>query len=439
MVNIPPIKPGTEIKTQRLPDVTKTWKIGQLLSATTESGGDIYNRVVLRIGQHLFEARTPIALKTGDPVQLLIKSMGDTPVFKILEQPNMSTQAADKLKSFIARQGDIKTLMEHLPKFDSSTALSRASKNILQSLALLQATPSQLGHGQSLKHYIQHSGYFHEASINNKPLNSQRDVKAQLLKLASQIASDLPKLPADLKSSDPQLLSRAIQDFMQTKISPQQLALVLGNKLPATQLQALIDILSSKDKLPQLSSLSSELQSLVTYLQQPKTGNQFKQTLFTLLRSLPLLLELRAAVETTLARLTTQQLMPLTREADSALLWLMELPVKDKNENQLLQFRIEQEPASAADSTDNWTVTIHFDFATLGMIQTRIHLVAETLSTVFHAEKQATEYLIQQNLPLLESALIKQGFHNLRLDISRQKLSEAKPVTENISIVDEEA
>ena len=124
MVNIPPIKPGTEIKSPRLPDVTKTWQVGQLLSATAETGGDALSRIVLRIGQQLFEARTPIALKTGDPVQLVIKSLGEQPVFKIQGQQEIRPLAAEKLKSFIAKQGDMKVLMEQLPKFDSSKVLS---------------------------------------------------------------------------------------------------------------------------------------------------------------------------------------------------------------------------------------------------------------------------------------------------------------------------
>lgn len=439
MVNIPPIKPGTEIKTQRLPDVTQTWQVGQLLSATTETGGDALSRVVLRIGQHLFDARSPITLKAGDPVQLIIKSLGDQPVFKIQGQKNVSTLAAEKLKSFIARQGNMKTLMEQLPKYTSSNALSGAAKNLLHSLAQSQATPLQLSQASELKQTIQRSGYFHEASIQQHPTTSHQDIKTQLLKLASQIAADLPKLPAELKSSDPQLLTRAIQQFIQAQISPQQLAHILSSKLPTPQLQTLTDVLSQQHKLPQLASLSTDLQLLVNHLQQSRAGNQFRQSLFTLLRRLPLLLELRSAVESTLARLTSQQLIPITREADSPLLWLLEIPVKDNKENQLLRFHFEQEHSSATDGHDHWSVTIHFDFTTLGSIQARIHLVADTLATVFHAEQKQTELLIQQNLPVLEAALIKQGFRDVRLDISTAKLTEAKQLPENINIVDEKA
>ncbi len=439
MVNIPPIKPGTEIKSPRLPDVTKTWQVGQLLNATAETGGDALSRIVLRIGQQLFEARTPIALKTGEQVQLVIKSLGEQPVFKIQGQQEIRPLAAEKLKSFIGKQGDMKVLMEQLPKFDSSKMLSVTSKNLLRTLAQLQATPPQLSQVSQLKQYIQRSGYFHESAIQKTPTNSQQDIKAQLLKLSTHIATELPKLPVDLKPSDPQLLTRTIQQFIQAQISPQQLALVLSNKLPSTQLQTLIDVLSQDQKLAPLSKLGNDLQLLVTHIQQSRGGTQFKESLFTLLRSLPLLLELRSAVESTLARITSQQLIPIAREADSPLLWLLEIPVKDKNENQLLRFRIEQEHTAAADAHDKWSVTIHFEFASLGLIQARIHLVADTLATVFHADNKQTQLLIHQNLPLLESALIKLGFSNVRLDISTEKLSETKPLPESIHMLDEEA
>ena len=439
MVNIPPIKPGTEIKTQRLPDVTKTWQVGQLLSATTETGGDILSRVVLRIGQHLFEARTPIPLKTGDPVNLVIKSLGEQPVFKIQGKQDIGSLAADKLKSFIAQQGSMKSLLELIPKFDATNALSTASKNLLRSLGQLQTTPSQLSQAYQLKQTIQRSGYFHESAITRNPISSQQDIKAQLLKLSTQLTNDLPRQPADLKPSDPQLLARAIQQFTQAHISPPQLALILSTQLAPTQLQTLMDALRQDQKLQPLTNLSSDLQLLVTHLQQARAGNQFKETLFSLLRSLPLLLELRSAVETTIARLTSQQLMPMTREADSPLLWLLEIPVKDHKENQLLHFRIEQEQNASKDGHDNWSVTIDFDFATLGLIQARIHLVAGSLSTVFHAEKIPTQLLIQQNLPLLESALAGQGFREIRLDISTEKLSQARQLPENIHMLDEKA
>ena len=232
MVNIPPIKAGTEIKTQRLPDVIKTWQVGQLLSATTETGGDILSRVVLRVGQHLFEAQTPVPLKTGEPVTLVIKSLGEKPIFKIQGQQDINSLAAEKLKTFIAKQGNLKSLIDQLPKFDSSNALSVASKNLLKSLSQLQATPAQLSQAVTLKQTIQRSGYFHESTVQKNPTISQQDIKAQLLKLSTQISNDLPRLPPDLKPSEPQLLTRAIQQFIQAQISPQQLAFVLSSNLP---------------------------------------------------------------------------------------------------------------------------------------------------------------------------------------------------------------
>lgn len=439
LVEIPPGKSATAADYQRIPEVIKAWQVGQLLNARTESGADAQSRVVLRVGQHLLEARTPIALKAGDLVQLSVKSLGLQPVFTILAKHNLNVLAVKKLKSFIAKEGNLKNLLEQLPKFKSSDALSTTTKTLLSSLAQAQATPVQLSQASSLKQFIQQSGYFHESVINKNPINSQPDIKNKLLKLASQVSSEIPKLPIEHKLSNPQLQAQAVEQFIDGKITPLQLARVFSDKLPMAQIQVLIDVLQTGGKLSATANLPRDLMLLVKHLQQPSSGNQPKETLLSILRSLPVLLELQSLIESAIARLTSQQLIPLARDGENPLLWLLEVPVKDKQENNLLQLRIEQEVRGTGEEPGDWSIVIHFDFAAMGLIQARAHMVADTLAIVFHTQNQQTQSFIHQNLPILESSMLKLGFKQLRLDTSSEKISDAKQLPENMRLLDEKA
>ena len=117
MINIPPIKQSEAIKSELITDVTRTWKVGQVLNATTQRGGEALSNVLLRVGQHTIEAKTPVTLQTGQDVKLLVKSLTEfhtsnqaskLPLLSIIEtQPLISDTnklATTKLRQFIAIQ-----------------------------------------------------------------------------------------------------------------------------------------------------------------------------------------------------------------------------------------------------------------------------------------------------------------------------------------------
>ena len=112
MINIPPIKPRTEIKPEIISDITKTWKVGQLLNATVSKGGQPLETIQLRLGQHLLESRSPIALKAGDNVQLLVKELGIEPLLSIKGPISTRDTAIQLLRSYINNQQDIKPLLQ---------------------------------------------------------------------------------------------------------------------------------------------------------------------------------------------------------------------------------------------------------------------------------------------------------------------------------------
>ena len=112
MINIPPIKPSTEIRTSLLPEINQAWKAGRVLNATVEKGDEALSKVLLRIGQTLVEARAPVPLKTGEQLKLLVKSLGEKPILSIQTKVDTASLAAAKLRVFIAQQQDLSSVIK---------------------------------------------------------------------------------------------------------------------------------------------------------------------------------------------------------------------------------------------------------------------------------------------------------------------------------------
>lgn len=452
MINIPPIKPRTEIITERLPDVSKTWKIGQLLNATAERGGAATDRVLLRIGQQQLEARTPVAINTGDNVKLLVRALGDTPLLSIQTEATRAEVAAEKLRGVIAQQRDIGQFIRLAQALSGSEQLPTALKNQLRNL--LQAVPradqlSQPGppRVEALKTAIQNSGAFLESRLLQQADKATGDLKSALLQLSRHIQqNELPALPARNDSAQGSIrggdVERAIKSFIQGDISMRQLVSTLTTHLTSNELSALQNYLKSNQALlpPTLATaLATSLPQIFQYLQQQPNAKQLMDNLFSLLRNLPPIQELKAAVDGSLARITSQQLVPLTRDGEPPLLLMFDLPVKDRDQVHLFRFTVEEDDSSAEQGHGSWKISIHFDMDPLGPIEARLHLIDDRIATVFRAEKQSTVASIQQHLELLEKGFARGGLQVIKLDVIAGRPTQPRPLPEGVHILDEQA
>ena len=135
MINISATPSLSKILTEPVPDVTKTWKVGQVLNATAERNANAQDNVLMRMGQSILQAKTPIALKAGDPLKLLVKSLGDMPVLKIQTRASPPARtAASNLKSFIGRQQDLTGLLQLSQKIIDMPSTTKALKQQLINL-----------------------------------------------------------------------------------------------------------------------------------------------------------------------------------------------------------------------------------------------------------------------------------------------------------------
>jgi len=439
MDNIPPIKPGSFVTAESLPDMTKVWKVGQIVHAKTVTGGNASDKVLLRIGQQLVESRTPVALKAGDQVDLLVKKLGERPLLSILSKTNISQIAANRLKLFISQQADFKSLLALGSKILDHQSISQSVKQHLQSLINSIPSLSQLTNPQQLKSLIQNSSVLLESQLLNQAnIPFSHNIKAQLLKLNQQLMLEEPIL-LNTKNNTPTTLQQYISQYSEGKISVQQLIQLFIAGLPkALQQPLLMSLADSARPLPQ-SDFSVVMQQFLSIIKQRGDAKQIIDLVRVQLEKLSLLQNLKASIDHVLVKIISQQLIPQTRESDSFYLLIFDLLFKDKKQFHLVELEIEEGRAGSKEQASSWFVKINFEFSELGPIQAKLHIIENQVSTFFRAEKSQTVALIHDHIGLLESALKPAGFSIMKLDIQQQHIDKKPKLPIGVNMLDENA
>lgn len=472
MINIPPIKSSTSVKAELIPDVTRTWKVGQILSATTERGGEALSKVLIRVGQHTLEAKTPVPLQTGQDVKLLVKTLADNQAMKL---PLLSILAADiepagktgtlattKLRQFIAIQqsfSQLHTLAQNL--FTNKSFNDKLPAAIKTELAhLLNTLPikAESINSAQLKQLILNSGIFFESKLLSQIKNPEsqfknsssliNDFKFQLLSIKSRLSQLIPTPAATQQNLTPETIQQITQ--LQTLIQQNNIHLTKNNA--AELINKLVSILP-KQSLAQISTLLASpiphtqtadkiealTQNLIQLIQQQSQPQKTQDNILDQLRFRLMLLDLGQQVDQSISKLTSLQLQPLSREGDNLVFILFNLIFKDSHQQFDVNFRIQQEDEKAGSEKDSWQISLTFNFKSLGKVQSNIHLVNDRVSTVFHTELNSTSEKIKPLLPLLESGLKNAGLTVINLAVTSGLLTEKPEINSRISLLDENA
>lgn len=446
MINIPPIKPRTDIKSDILSDITKTWKVGQVLNATVEKGGKPLDTILLRLGQHLLESRTPITLKDGETIQLVVKQMGIEPLLGIKSQISTRETIVQLLRSFINNQQDIKPLIEISQKLLTTETLDTDIKIRLQQLVDSIARPQQAGDYRQLKTLIQNSGIFLEPRLLNsqstelKQGSINQDIKNQLQVIRQLIEKELPVIKNASENKAPKL-EQIVSQYLKGEISLKELAQFFTSRLPADKIQILINQLQASQNLTPVTKelLPLSIEQLLTHIQTQPNSKNLIDTLITLILKLPALSNLKNNVDSLLNKITSQQLLPLAKDADTPQFFLFDLPVKQNKETTVFQFRIDKEKNKSSDDEANWNVSINFEFEELGPIQAKIILSKKSISTLFHADRPVTANKIKAHLHLLESAFKIAGFTIDNISVLEKRIQQPRNIPRDIHFLDEKA
>jgi hypothetical protein len=132
----------------------------------------------------------------------------------------------------------------------------------------------------------------------------------------------------------------------------------------------------------------------------------------TALRTLEwqVLRELLREVESVSARIQLNQLSML-RDPDNPSnvnIWLFDLPVKDKQQLECLQLRLEQHSPSLTEDDDTiWQVQLNLETQNLGPMQARISLHKEDVKVVLLAEREESAALLVNHIDALNQRLSK--------------------------------
>jgi len=445
--------------------VTETLRVGQVLNATTQRGGDAMSKVLIQLGEHTLQANTPVKLETGQEIKLLVKAAGDAelgklPLLTILppkQAPSSNnalshTQLAQiKLRQFIAIQQAFsqplqtaQAILANKPGLNLLPTKLAGQLNQLQSA--LQLPLEQLS-GKQLRQQIESSGIFLEAKLKNlsqgNNVNLKQDFKQLLLNIRQQLdSSGLGKAPAEAEAAPLSNEQRQqIQQLLQGSIrSYASLSERLMQILPRSLLQPVAQLLTGQQPAASVSADVRALAELISQTLQHKTGSpQHAQELMSLLNTRFMLLDLATQVERSLGQLSSFQLQPLSREADGLTLLLFNLLLKDKDKDQAhdVHFRIEQENSAQDPAQQGWKVSIYFNFNTLGKLQADIHLMDNQVASVFYCEQDATSARVRSLLPVLQDNLDRAGFMVSGMRVSTRASNESPVLSPQTHLLDE--
>ncbi len=459
MINIPPVKSSETPRAELLTDITRTWKVGQVLSATSTQSRPANSNVLLQLGQHLLSTRTPVALEEGQEVKLLVKTSGsgntgELPLLKLIlnePAPPLKQQAAQKLREFIAVQQSFSQLQQSTVKvLENRPSLPETLRTSLQQLQQVLLTQNKNLNADKLRQLVSNSGIFLENKLASRaPVEPQsliNDVKLQLLKVSEQLRKpDMQQFISNApQSSQTKPLAQQTQQLQtlisqSTKIDINHLSQQITSLLPLPVVNQLVQLLSTPSlQLNVYEELKLLSQTLLQTFSQ-KTPGKTVQNLVDVIRSRIALIELGQQVEQSISKITSMQLQPLSRDGDSMVMLLFNLVFKDSHEHFDINVRFQQESQNSDQEQESWNAILSFKFRTLGHVQAQIHVLSNRVSTVFHSELADTAEKIQQLLPALERGLQNAGLEVISLDVRQQMLPETDMIKPDNHLLDENA
>ncbi|MEC9313553.1 MAG: flagellar hook-length control protein FliK, partial [Pseudomonadota bacterium] len=221
------------------------------------------------------------------------------------------------------------------------------------------------------------------------------------------------KLPLEVQTALRQLVS-----------TPQELRNLPAQVPPAlasrgqTPMQLLLGLLSglagqTTQSLPAGSptSPSANLTGVQAFIQAREMAAAPAQQAAIRAAEWQILRELLREVESTSARIQFNQLSML-RDPDNPNnnVWLFDLPVKDKQQLEMLQMRLEQHKGDKNNEDEAiWQVQLNLETQNLGPMQARISLYQQNVQVVLLAERQESSDLLSRHIDDLNQRLDKLG------------------------------
>ncbi|MGD8526792.1 MAG: flagellar hook-length control protein FliK [Thioalkalispiraceae bacterium] len=386
---LPPIRlPSLDAADLRQPasvrSTVENWKTNQILKAIVTETSPQQAR--LNIQGVITETRTPANLKleVGQQLTVQVTSKNAIPDLKLLSVDKPVEQVvAEQLRTTLPRQQPVTPLLSDFKAINTRPELQRLlPPEVLQEAKkFLAALPEakQLAKPETIKQALQNSGVFLEhklaqATTATAEPQTDRDLRAILLRLANLLRNNLPQATATSRQTTP-----------------------------------------SSEASPRLNHLLAQLPQ-----PQPAVASRLPDVVNAEL----LKLELFKHIESSLARIQGLQLTSVKTDDTSNPLWAMEIPVRNQASLDLFDVRIQQEQQNdnQREAKHRWSFQLAFDLDGLGPVYVRVSWFNEKVSANFWVKQQQTHELFSDYLEILQGRLLKAG-----LDIDRLNLNHGEP------------
>lgn len=382
--------------------VPANWKVEQLIKAIiTQITDKLLFLDIQGIKTNTAKPALP-NLQIGDTLKLQIEQLKPMPQFRIISiekiaNLNLISQA---LKNNASQNAPLTPLLKNISYVANrpslrpsplSAEVNLAVRNIFKQLP----APFNLKTASQIKTQLQNSGVFVESKIRKQVFNSAQntptntnlkanlelDLGAQLHRLANLIRTQLipAKNTTPLIVNPDQNTAKQINNSTGKKTVPQQ-----PNR--ATTEQA------------SLQNITLREEAMRTFLRQ---------------------------IESSLTHLQQTQLQNLNDSQAGRPLWLMELPIKNGQDIDLFELRINEEENTEAEGETKkiWNVTLTFNLTGLGKVKAHIKMQNDLISAQFFSENTETLALFNKNFDFLRSRLNYNGLNVGNIECTHAKLS----------------
>ena len=392
-------------------------------------------------------SRLNTSFKPSDKLVLEVVGLNPLAIKLKTDHSLRNTLILDKIRQLLPQQPVTKASLEGLVNVQQKQTLAKpVLKEIKQLLQHVLDKPA-IVKPEAFKLAIQHSGVFLERQLLNNPTSSNTDFKANLLRLITVLESVITK-------SDQSIVSETKVDIKTLPAQAQSALMVLAkmpqdlSKLPAQIQTALASIGKTPTQLLSLLMASFSSESESTNETKPQTtplsqlinkpdiqSDKLPVQAKTLVTELLVLRELLREVEGVHAKLQFNQLSMLKdpESPTNTNVWLLDLPLKDKERLDMLQLRIEQHQRNknGGEDEDSWNVQLTLDTQNLGPIQATINMYVEDVNVMLCAERPESAALLEKHIDILNADLAKLGVNINHLSCRCGKVTPATVSAEN--------
>jgi hypothetical protein len=407
------------------------WKSGQIIQARVDPSPQ-QGQMALDLAGLKVVAKNqlpPPLAQPGQALKLEVVHPGAPAALKVLKiqapAPNSPVLVHQAVRAELPKQMPLPPLLANLTAVTTpQTPVAKPTQNLpplpqpvvdlARRIVAELPTRETIRSPEGLRQAIQQSGVFLE------PLLARYVQQRQMGQTPTQ---PVPTPTGDTKAA---LLSLLASLFTLTKVQPKTASTPTGQTAQSATTPAAPH---SQPSLPPLPHLP------------PQPQARAAATLTAHMTTQQALLELMRQTEGGLARIHLNQLASQPQEDDNRRIWVTELPVRQGEQQDVIQLRIEEETDGGDKKRPKqWSVTLAMDLDKLGPVRIRVSLLDGQVSASFWAEETRTTRLFQDHLQQLKEQLSQSGLKVGNLSANQgQGPTTSPPPSQSYVLLDEQA